>query len=346
MKILVVGDGHSAIHEVAVVAAFRRLGHAVEAFYWHNYFQSRNSLNRTWLRAQNKFLIGPVITRLNRDLVKRATDFNPQFIFVYRGTHITRRTLIKLKTLLPDCQVFGYNNDDPFGSGHPPWLWQHFLRSLSIYDIVLAYRKHNIAEYVRLGAKRSELLMPWFRPGVDDPLEQDEPIKKQYDVVFVGHYENDGRLEYMERISQVDLVFGLFGPGWNRAPKYDWLKSKQPVMAVRDQLYRKTLLSAKIALCFLSKLNRDAYTRRCFEIPAMGVCMLCQYSDDLDHIFTDGVDAVFFRNADEMMSKLEYYIKNDQQREQVAANGRLRVLRDKHDIYSRLDFVLNLVASP
>jgi hypothetical protein len=344
MRILVVGDGHSAIHEVAVAAAFKHLGNSVEAFYWQNYFSSSNPLGKLWRRAQNKFLIGPTINRLNCDLVKMAVKFEPELIFVYRGTHITRQSLFKLKTLLPGCKVFGYNNDDPFGEGHPPWLWLHFLRSVPIYDIIFAYRRRNIVEYLRLGAKRSELLMPWFRPSIDKPLEQDEPIKKKYDVVFVGHYENDGRLEYFERISQVNFVFGLFGPGWNLAPKYDWLKSKQPIIAVRDQLYRETILSSKIALCFFSKLNRDTYTRRCFEIPAMGVCMLCQYSDDLAQIFTDGVDAVFFRNADEMMSKLVYYIKNDQQRERIAANGRLRVLRNKHDIYSRLDYVLNFVA--
>lgn len=341
MKILVVGDGHSAIHEVAVAAALKKLGHEVEPFYWHSYFQLINPIVQLWRRAQNKFLIGPTINKLNCDLVKKAVEFGPRLIFIYRGTHVTPRTLIELKRVLPECQIFGYSNDDPFAAGHPPWLWRHFMKGVPIYDVVFAYRKHNIAEYLNSGAKRVELLMPWFVPEKDIPLTQDELIEKQYDVVFVGHYENDGRVGYLEKISQSNFTFGLFGPDWNRAPEYDWLQKHQPVLPVRGNLYRETLISAKIALCFLSSLNRDTYTRRCFEIPAMGVFMLCQFSDDLAKLFEDGVDVVFFRNPDDMMEKIAHFTRHDELREKIASDGRARVVRDKHDIVSRMVYVLN-----
>ena len=42
MKILVVGEGHSSIHEVAVNQAFRKLGYQSKLFTWHNYFRSKN----------------------------------------------------------------------------------------------------------------------------------------------------------------------------------------------------------------------------------------------------------------------------------------------------------------
>lgn len=343
MKILVVGDGHSAIHEVAVVEAFRKLGHQVKPFYWHSYFNSQNPVGRLWQRVQNKFLIGPTLSKINADLVDAADQFNPKLIFIYRGTHIFPKTIAKIKKKLPQCVVYGYNNDDPFAAGHSPWLWRHFMKCLPIYDLVFAYRKHNIAEYINLGAKKVELLMPWFVPEKDYPITQGEFIEKQYDVVFVGHYENDRRIEYLEKISQSKYTFGLFGPDWNRAPDYDWLQFKQPVLPVRGDFYRKTLISAKIALCFLSTLNRDTYTRRCFEIPAMGVFMLCQYSDDLAQIFNDGVDVVFFYNSDDMLKKIDHYINNDRLREQIAANGRERVVYDKHDINSRIKYVLSHV---
>jgi spore maturation protein CgeB len=215
------------------------------------------------------------------------------------------------------------------------------MKCVSIYDLIFAYRKHNIAEYISYGAKRVDLLMPWFSPENDKPQIQSEGIAKKYDVAFVGHYENDERVEYIKRVAESSLTFGLFGPDWDRAPQYDWLKKYQPVLPVRGNLYRETLISSKIALCFLSSLNRDTYTRRCFEIPAMGVFMLCQYSDDLAKLFEDGVDAVFFHNPQEMMEKIAYYTSHDELRETIASNGRARVVRDKHDIVSRMDYVLN-----
>lgn len=341
MRILVVGDGHSAIHEVAVVTAFKKLGHDVEPFYWQSNFESSNLLGQLWKKVQNKFLIGPTINRLNRHLVNKAIEFDPKLIFIYRGTHVTPRTLIELKQVLSGCEIFGYNNDDPFAEGHPFWLWRHFMKCVPIYDLVFAYRKHNIAEYINFGAKRVELLMPWYLPEKDYPLNQFEAIENKYDVAFVGHYENDERIDYLKKLTDAHLTFGLFGPDWDRAPEYDWLQKHRPVLPVRGNLYRETLLSTKIALCFLSTLNRDTYTRRCFEIPAMGVFMLCQYSDDLAELFDDGVDAVFFRNPEDMIEKVTYYTRHDELREQIAANGRARVLRDRHDIVSRMHYVLN-----
>ena len=128
MKILVVGEGHSSIHEVAVNQAFRKLGYQSKLFTWHNYFRSKNLFLNIYYRAQNKFLFGPKIEDLNKDLIKKVMKFKPDLIFVYRGTHIKPQTISNMKFILPNCKVFGYNNDDPFSSDHPFWLWRLFKK--------------------------------------------------------------------------------------------------------------------------------------------------------------------------------------------------------------------------
>lgn len=343
MKILVVGDGHSAIHEVAVVDAFKKLAHQVKAFYWHSYFNSKNPVVRLLLRVQNKFLIGPILNKVNVDLINEVVEFNPKLIFIYRGTHIYPQTITAIQQKLPGCLVYGYNNDDPFARDHPPWLWRHFLKSVSKYDLVFAYRKHNMQEYSAYGAKKVKLLMPWFIPEKDKKIIQDRHNKRKYDVIFVGHYERDDRTDYLKKIAASPYNFGLFGPDWCLAPKFDWLNKYQPIRPIRGDLYGETISSSKIALCFLSKLNRDTYTRRCFEIPAMGVFMLCQHSDDLALLFEDGVDAVFFHNPVDMMEKIEYYTQHDKLREQIAYSGMQRVIRDKHDVISRMAYVQSFI---
>jgi len=40
MRVLVVGDWHSHLHEEAVYQALKQLGHEVNKFSWHQYFES------------------------------------------------------------------------------------------------------------------------------------------------------------------------------------------------------------------------------------------------------------------------------------------------------------------
>ena len=350
MKILVVGDGHSAIHEVAVVNAFKKLGHQVEAFYWQTYFNSPNPLVRLWQRVQHKFIIGPTLNRLNVDLINAVVLFNPKLIFIYRGTHITHQTITEIKQKLPDCKIFGYNNDDPFADGHPFWLWRHFLKSVPVYDLVFAYRHHNLDGFLKLGAKRVELLRSWFLPELHGvSIEKKHPYKS--DCIFVGHYENDGRAECLEALLSSGVQVQLFGPyrglknsGWH-APikKSKSLKALLPVSYLQGKDYSDAVRSAPIALCFLSKLNKDTYTRRCFEIPAIGAALFSEYSDDLASIFIEDEEAVFFKNKDELVAKVKYYLSNRDKLNLICARGQQRVIQDGHDIYSRLNDVVKMV---
>ena len=348
MKILVVGDGHSTIHEVAVVESFKKLGHQVEAFYWQSYFNPENQVIKLWRRFQNKFIIGPVIHKINQHLINIAIRFNPKLIFVYRGTHIYPHTISLIKSRLPDCQIYGYNNDDPFGDGHPTWLWRHFLKSVPDYDLMFAYRKHNLVDFKRIGAKRTELLRSWYLPYQNHPvyLTQDEKLKYECDVVFIGHFENDGRLEHLEEIVKKGYKLRLFGPGY----EWDHILARSPVLSrlapvhlVWGNEYNKAICGAKIALCFFSKLNRDTYTRRCFEIPAAGSLLLSEYSDDLASLYKSGDEADFFKSKEEMIQKIKFYLDDDNLRICVSEKGTKRARNDGYDIDSRMAKVLEFI---
>lgn len=349
---MVAGDWHSELHEVAVYDSFVRLGHNVERFSWHQYFRSASGLLKPVddivRRAQNKFLFGPLLTRLNRHLIERVRVFAPDVLFVYRGTHIGARTLEKIRRLLPDCTLVGYNNDDPFAPGHPPWLWRHFLKAIPHYDLMLAYRKANIPDFVSAGAKRVELLRSWFIPARNHPVEVTMDDARNYgcDVIFIGHYEPDWRVSCLEEIVRRGWHLRLFGPG------YDWdsvirkspeLCGQIPVRLLWGDDYNHALCSSRIALCFLSKLNRDTYTRRCFEIPATGTMMLAEYTADLASLYLEGEEAEFFRSPAEMAEKIERYLADDICRSKVAAGGLRRVHTDGHDVDSRMRQVLSWV---
>lgn len=353
MKILVAGDWHSELHEEAVSCALETLGLTVERFAWHDYFSVigcsvASRLINLWCRVQNKYLWGGRVNQLNRDLIDMAKRAQPDAVFIYRGTHVFPQTLRALRVVVPGVVLVGYNNDDPFAPGHVTGLWRHFIAGLPELDLALAYRYANLEDFRRAGARRVELLRSWYIPELNHPvvLSAEEQRCFGCDVVFVGHYEPDMRLACLEAAVNAGCQVRLYGPPYEWEPvlrKHPVLSRLLPVRLVWGNEYNIALCGAKVALAFLSKLNRDTYTRRSFEIPATGTMMLAEYTDDLASLYFEGEEAEFFRSPAEMAEKIERYLADDIRRNKVAAGGQRRVHTDGHDVDSRMHQVLTWV---
>ena len=98
-------------------------------------------------------------------------------------------------------------------------------------------------------------------------------------------------------------------------------------------------------MCFLSKLNRDTYTRRCFEIPACGKVMLAERTDDLVQFFKEDEEACFFSTTEELVRKAQWLIDNPDIRERIAQAGLRRVWADGHDAETRANMFLEPIRS-
>ncbi len=351
MKVLLAGDWHSELHEEAISRALVQLGHDVVRFPWHQYFKPSGSIGKVAgaaLKFQNKYLLGPQVNRVNRDLIALVAREKPDAVFTYRGTHVYPETLRRLRQVCSTATLIGYNNDDPFSPQYPHWAWRHFLAGVPEYDLVLAYRLGNLKDFAEAGAKRVRLLRSWYVPNCSRPMVLGEEDLQRFgcDVVFAGHYEDDGRLECLEEIVRRGWKLNLFGHDYGWHPvirRSSYLHKLMPLQTVWGEDYTKALCGAKVALCFLSKLNRDTYTRRCFEIPACGTLMLAEHTEDLAGLFREGEEADFFRTPDQLVEKLAFYLGHEERRRSVAARGRRRVIEDGHDVVSRMRQVVTWV---
>ena len=353
MRIMIVGDWHSKIHEEAISNALESLGHTTIRLPWHHYFSPDTSGGRRLVsslsgRLQNKTIAGPRVRKLNADLQELALAQKPDAVFVYRGTHIFPESLRAIKAKRPQTVLVGYNNDDPFSEKHSRLLWRHFLHTIPIYDLMLAYRIQNLEDFRGAGAKRVELLRSWFVKENHRPISLSEEDRERYgcDVVFVGHYEPDSRLEMLEGIAQDGFRLRIFGPDhdWDSAiQRSAILRHLHPVKPVWGEMYNKAISAAKVALCFLSRLNRDTYTRRVFEITALQTLLMSEYTEDLATLFKEDREAVFFRTKEELIRKVRKYVNDDKGRQEIARCGFQRVLSDGHDVVSRMRDVVRWI---
>ncbi|HBU06919.1 MAG TPA: hypothetical protein DEB09_02455 [Candidatus Magasanikbacteria bacterium] len=350
MKILVVGDFHSAIYEEAFLKAFVDCGYETDRFSWWQFFKGyqygmetkRNIFEKIYYKFQNKYLIGPAFGYLNRDLLKKVEAFRPDLIFIYRGTHILAKTLKKIKK--NGIIIFGYNNDDPFSKNYPFYFWRHFIKAIPFYDHIFSYREKNIIDYKKLGYSNVSLLRSCYIKERNFYIDKDDESRFKSDVVFVGHFEDDGRDEYIKFLFDRGVNIKLFGgSSWIKSKYYNYFTHKiGPIDNLDNVEYNSALNSAKICLVFLSKRNNDTYTRRCFEIPATKSLMLSEYSDDLNSLFAQGKEADYFKSKEELLEKLRYYLANEKKRTEVAQAGYERLLKDKHEVGDRAREVLKI----
>lgn len=155
----------------------------------------------------------------------------------------------------------------------------------------------------------------------------------------MGHYEADNREEYISALLNEGISVGLpDNDGWRRC-----FENHQNVVFLKDTLgkYNEMICSTKIPITFLSTLNNDTYTRRCFEIPAAGAFLICPYTEDMASMFENGKEAILFKDKEEFVDKIKYYLIHAEERDEIAKAGRRRLLKDGHEVADRARQIIN-----
>lgn len=350
MKIVFAGAWQYDMYEAAFAQALERLGIDVIPCS----LAPKN--NRLLSRFEFKYtFMGPHLRQIQEDLLAEIDKSHPDLVLIWLGASIFPETLQAIKQR-GNITLVSYVHDDPFAHRfhqlspkHHRWYWRVFIQGLPYYDITLFSKQLNVDEAYRFGAKRSAVLGQYFVPSIHQPytLTVEEKYRFDCDVVFAGHFEPDGRERCLRALVKTGIHVRLFGGSyWTRTVLGDLADYFGQVRAVYNEEYAKALCGAKICLCFLSKMNRDSYTTRCFEIPACGRLLLCERTEDLKSMFKEGEEAVFFSSKEELVEKSLWLLNHPEIIDSIAEKGRKRVWADEHDVVSRAKQFVEIMNFP
>ncbi len=331
MKILVAGDFAHQIYEPDFCAGLRECGAVVSEFRALALFGPTDLLRR----AQSKLLVGPGIALANAALIAKCLREKPDVVLCWRTCWLHSAT-IRAMRLAGAQRVVLYNNDDPFGPDREALRWRRFRRLIPAADLCFAYRRANLSEYREAGAREVKLLRSWYRREVHHPvaLSAADHARFDCDVVFVGHCEPDERLDLMDALLASGLNVKLFGTDWQaHARGRRWERMKiEPVIGAD---YVKAIAAAKVAVVFLSRRNRDQYTRRCFEIPAIGTPMLAPRTQEMQALFAERSEVALYASAEELLATARALISDPSRRERMSAAAHARAVHDGYDVVGR-----------
>lgn len=349
MHILIAGMWRWPQYEAAFARGLRESGAQVSELSLTPFFQGAAG------RVQGAFpLGGPLAWRIGRAVIEAVEREKPDFVLFWRPTHLLPETLRTLRAM--GVSTISYNNDDPFSprlANEANWrarnLWRLYNKALPEFDFNYFYRPVNVGEARARGARHADVLLPYFLPWNDRPvtLAPDEAARFSADLVFAGHFEPDGRDGDLVALTEAGMTVRVWGDDtWQQSALAGSNAVPQPIVRAMGEDYARALAGAQICLCYLSKLNRDGYTRRCFEIPAAGRVMLAERTDQLLAMFREDEEACFFSSREELIEKARWLMGDAALRTRIAEAGRARVWADGRDVASTARRFLEGLTAP
>ena len=84
--------------------------------------------------------------------------------------------------------------------------------------------------------------------------------------------------------------------------------------------------TSKINLNFMTRSIRTGMSLRVLDVMGVGGFLISSYTSELEEYFTDGQDLIIVHNKDELQDKIDYYLKHEDERREIARTGQTKVL--------------------
>ena len=216
-------------------------------------------------------------------------------------------------------------------------------QNLDLFDKVFSVEPRDVG-YLKSHNINSIYYMP---VGAADDIYSSEEYteKKEHDICFVGGYSKY-RAELCEKIAKFcinnNIKFVVYGPYWKKSKIVDSLKINRHEREFAKQypylhkcIVNRTLTGEEVAdLYKKSKICLNIHVpihlglnARVFEISASPNFQLCDTREDFSKLgFKDGENIAVYKDADDCIDKIRYYLSKDDLRKNIAKKGNQLVL--------------------
>lgn len=182
---------------------------------------------------------------------------------------------------------------------HLQYAWD--LEKARDFDVVFAAQKQGCERLKEDGIENVFWLPMACDPDIHTPYEK----TKRYDLCFIGNLVGEDRRAYLSYLyhSYPNIYFGMaFGEAM-------------------------ALIYSQSRIVFNCSVRGDL-NMRVFEAMACGAFLITDRAKDngLDLLFKDGEDLVTYDNPKELKEKVDFYLEHPDKREEIADNGRRKVL--------------------
>lgn len=338
-SVVIVGQMFDASRTLQRVAAMKTMGCPLSCIpitpEGHNY-ETRPSLVT---RIRYRLRVPGDPAGANQAILAAITG-NTEILWLDAADMIRADTLRAVKQKNPALSIVWYSEDDMMN----PRLRTRWLEAAMPHiDLWVTTKSFNTDanEIPALGVRHMLFVNNSYAPEIHRPyaISPDDKIRYAAPVSFIGTYE-EPRAKSVLHLAQSGYEVRVWGNGWDSMKSlHDKLKIEgRP--AYNDE-FAKVIAASDINLCFLRHANRDLQTCRSIEIPGCAGFMAHERNPEIEGIFREGQEAVFFSNDNELSDICATWLGKNDQRRRVAEAARQRVEELSMDHRANLTRVYN-----
>jgi glycosyltransferase involved in cell wall biosynthesis len=246
-------------------------------------------------------------------LIKTVKDTKPDVVFICKGSKMS----------------FGYIDELNKLTKTFFWWMDPLATMISCNALEYAKRatwcaatsKEVVNEFKKVN-EESYKIFEGYNPEIFKPLELD----REYDVFFAGS-EDGKRRKIIDKIISAGINIKLYGCRDN--PKI-----------VLDKLNRE-MNRSKIVL---NVCRGNIFSNRVMEALGAGCFLLTDKCDDLVENFVDGEDLAIYKDEDECVEKIKYYLENVRESDVISSNGYNKV-KNKFTWKKQVEKFINIMKS-
>jgi len=262
-------------------------------------------------RLFNKFTTKIFIDYINSIIISNFKGFDA--VLFYNVDYVKASTLKIIKTHNVNTKIMCMHGDDMLNKR----FGENEESKVALIDVHISPRKHLSSVYKKLGAN-TFIETDWYYKSL-----KTSPSNKIYDLSFCGAISSK-RTQILKDIKIENSV--IVGNGWNNNNN----SFPKNLKHLSIEKMNNIISASKISLNILTIANNDKTNFRNFEIPSQFSLQICERSDELESIFDEDKNIVFFDNKDELNDKIQYYLKND-----VITN---KIIRESNKLVSDTKF--------
>ena len=220
-----------------------------------------------------------------------------------------------------------HNTDFLNRSGFKFWLLYAFLRmNTKYFHVSFTCNEDDLAFFSERGCKMVRTSLGFdhlrFHPRRDLFATSESRPKNSQDIVFLGHFE-ERTSRYLCHALDNGFPVKIYGSGWMNSEIHKKYPDMLTARRLSDNEYEEIIANALAAISIPSEVNKNEYSGRTFEIPAMATLLIALDTPAHRSFFSDD-EAMFFKTENDLLKTLNKVLKYPYKSRQMGEMGYLR----------------------